>query len=222
MDETEYEDGETEGGALPTAAPFETREQYLSAYGQALQGQERAAQAAAEARRQAYERAQRYIEQGRSGAPTPSEQLLRISQALLSPRRSRSLGGTLANVVPALLENQQSLRQADEQRTQALMQLQNQYATGEAEAGQGVASERLQSLARMASLYRPQSGGQPVWSENLQRFIPRDRPVVVETGATPDGGRAERYTDGSIRIYSADGSSALYDAGGNRIPEGGQ
>lgn len=221
MDETEYEDGETEGGALPAAMPFGTREEFLGAYSSALQGQERAAQQAAEARQQAYERAQRHIEQSSFGRPTQSEQLLRLSQALLSPRRSRSFGATLANVVPALAQNQQLARQADEQRAQALMQLQQQYTTGEAEAAMTAANARRAGLEPLARFYS-QSGGQPIWSEGLQRFIPRDRPVVVETGTTADGGRAERYTDGTMRVYSADGTSALYDAAGNLIPEGGQ
>lgn len=158
MDETEYEDGETEDGALPTAAPFETREQYMAAYGQALQGQERAAQQAAAARQQAYERAQRYIEQNSFGRPTQSEQLLRLSQALLSPRRSRSFGATLANVVPALAENQQLARQADEQRAAALQQLQQQYTTGEAEAALTAANARRAGLEPLARLYNQPAG----------------------------------------------------------------
>lgn len=187
MDETEYEDGDTEDGALPTAMPFETREQYMAAYGQALQGQERAAQQAAEARRQAYERAQRYIEQNSFGRPTQSEQLLRLSQALLSPRRSRSFGATLANVVPALAENQQLARQADEQRAAALQQLQQQYTTGEADAALTAANARRAGLEPLARLFNTP---RPRWAVNAagQQVIEgQPSPLIGRQATLPDG-----------------------------------
>lgn len=194
MDETEYEDGDTEDGALPTAMPFGTREEYMAAYGQALQGQERAAQQAAEARRQAYERAQRYIEQNSFGRPTQSEQLLRLSQALLSPRRSRSFGATLANVVPALAQNQQLARQADEQRAAALQQLQQQYTTGEADAALTAANARragLEPLARLFNTPRPRGA----LNTNTNTWTIENQPSPAgKVFTTPDGRRLPVFT----------------------------
>jgi len=222
MDETEYpEDGETEGGALSAASPFETREQYLGAYNKALEGQQQAVRAEAEARRQAYERGQRYIQQNSFGQPTQSEQLLRISQALLSPRRSRSFGATLANVVPAFAQNQQLSRQAEEQRAAALQQLQQQYLTGNATATREAAGERVSGLARLSPLYNTPRPRQ-TWSENLGRFVSPDIVEVVRSGTTSDGRRTEQLSDGTLRVYNTDGTRALYDAGGNPISEGAQ
>lgn len=217
MDETEYEDGDTEDGALPTAMPFGTREEYMAAYGQALQGQERAAQQAAEARRQAYERAQRYIEQNSFGRPTQSEQLLRLSQALLSPRRSRSFGATLANVVPALAQNQQLARQADEQRAAALQQLQQQYTTGEADAALTAANARRAGLEPLARLF-DQPAEREVWSEALGRFVSKGD--VVQSRRLPDGSLAERFANGYSRVTTPSGQVRYYDASGNPVQQG--
>lgn len=217
MDETEYEDGEMEGGALPAAMPFGTREEFLGAYSTALQGQERAAQAAAEARQQAYERAQRHIEQSSFGRPTQSEQLLRLSQALLSPRRSRSFGATLANVVPALAQNQQLARQADEQRAQALMQLQQQYTTGEAEAAMTAANARRAGLEPLARFFT-QPAERRVWSENLGRYVSESD--VIQSRRLPDGSLVERLADGTSRVTTPSGQVGYYDVSGNRINQG--
>lgn len=220
MDETEYEDGDTEDGALPTAMPFGTREEYLAAYGQALQGQERAAQQAAEARRQAYERAQRYIEQNSFGRPTQSEQLLRLSQALLSPRRSRSFGATLANVVPALAENQQLARRADEQRAAALQQLQQQYALGQADAARESAESNLSALGRLSSLYRPQPP-RSTWSEGLRTWVTQGEPVRIEDEdmILADGRVFEAYNVNGNTVYRGvvDGQQVTVDANGSPV-----
>lgn len=152
MDETEYEDGETEGAL--GAASFGSPEEFYSAYNAAITAREQAARAETLSRQKAFEQARSYIENNSYGRPTQSEQLMRLSQALLSPRRSRNFGGTLANVVPALAENQQLARRADEQRAEALIRLQQEYATGNAAATTATAQARLDALQPLAAGFR--------------------------------------------------------------------
>lgn len=195
MDETEYEDGETEGGALSAASPFETREQYLAAYGQAVEGQRRAAQEEARTRQKAYEQAQRYIEQNSFGRPTQSEQLMRLSQALLSPRRSRGFGATLANVVPALAENQQLARRAEEQRAEALMRLQQEYATGTAAARSAAARGEVEALQPLAPNFRPVAPPRGTLNQTTNTFAYPDRPNPAgDVFITGDGRRLPVFT----------------------------
>lgn len=98
---------------------------------------------AAEARRQRFEQAEQYIRSQRFGMPTTSEQLFALSAALLKPRRYRGFGATMSNVLPVLSQQQEARRTSEEERAKMLMQLQQQYATGEEEARlSGLESQR--------------------------------------------------------------------------------
>jgi hypothetical protein len=223
MDETEYEDGEAEGGALSAAPLFENREQFNAAYGQAIEGQRQAARTEAETRRQAYEQAQRYLEQNSFGRPTQSEQLMRLSQALLSPRRSRSFGAALANVVPALAENQQLARRADEQRAEALMRLQQEYATGTAAASTTAANAEVEALGRLAPNFRQPAPQRGTWSENLGRFVREGEPVRIEAEdkilANGQVFSAFRTATGMIYRGVVNGQQVTVDENGNPVQE---
>jgi hypothetical protein len=225
MDETEYEDGEAEG-ALGAASPFETREQYLAAYGQAVEGQRRAAQEEARTRRQAFEQAQRYIESNSYGMPTQSEQLMRLSQALLSPRRSRGFGATLANVVPALAENQQLARRADEQRAEALMRLQQEYATGNAAAGTAAAQGQVEALGRLAPNFRS-AAPRSTYDATRGMYVTEGQPVRErgQDRTSSSGQVAEAYLYGGNLIYRVmvNGAPVFVDPAGNQVSvSGGQ
>lgn len=195
MDETEYEDGETEGALGAAASPFATAADYYSAYNAAITAREQAARAETQARQKAFEQAQRYIENNSYGRPTQSEQLMRLSQALLSPRRSRNFGGTLANVVPALAENQQLARRADEQRAEALMRLQQEYASGTAAAGTAAANAEVEALGRLAPNFRAPAPQRGTLNQNTNTFSYPDRPNITgDVFVTGDGRRLPVFT----------------------------
>ena len=61
---------------------------------------------------------------------------------------------------------------------------------------------------------KPQGLGQ--WSETLGRFIPKDIPVPTRSGRV-NGKRVDQYSDGSTRVYEADGSFKTYDVQGKLV-----
>lgn len=61
---------------------------------------------------------------------------------------------------------------------------------------------------------KPQGLGQ--WSETLGRFIPKDVPVPTRSGRV-NGKRVDQYSDGSTRVYEADGSFKTYDVQGKLV-----
>lgn len=62
---------------------------------------------------------------------------------------------------------------------------------------------------------KPQGMGQ--WSENLQRFIPKDRPVPTRSGRLGDGSTVTEYSNGDKVVTSRDGTQRRYDVEGNLI-----
>jgi hypothetical protein len=180
--------------------------------------------AVAKRKKELFEAGEKEILARRYGAPTQSQQLFALSQALLSPRQYRGLAGTLANVVPALGEMSSLQSKAESQRSAALDQLRQQYEEGTLTSRlEGLESEAAaygRMLPSLVSATKPQGLGS--WSETLQRYIPKDRAVVVASGKLPDGRRTEKMSDGVLRVSNRDGSYEYYDAGGNRINAGGQ
>lgn len=200
MDETEYDDGSMTGG-LP-AFGASGAEGYADEYQRRMAVLDQAAQSEAAARRQAYERAQQQIEQSRFGAPTRSEQLLRISQALMSPRSMPGFAGTMNNVLPVLADSATASRQADEQRAAALMQLQDQYAIGSAEAGTAAATNQLEALGRLSAMYRPQAP-RTAYDQQRGRFVTEGAPVRDEAQDMigPNNTRLEAFVTGDGLVY---------------------
>lgn len=122
-----------------------------------------------------YKAAEESIRQRRYGAPTTSEQLAALSQALIAPRKMRGLAGTLQNVLPALTQPAELRRRAEEQRAEDLMKLQQQ---------QGMAA----STAQMQALENQLKYGRPLLN---QRAPQRDRVQM-----SPTSGRAMNLDTG--------------------------
>lgn len=144
-------------------------------------------------------------------APSESEKWLAIAAALGRPTQHGSVGEVIGNVSDALLGYKRSAREVDMARQQELMRLRQGYETMAASA--------------LAKGVRSPGSGQ-IWSEQLGRFIPKDRPVAIATGTDAAGRHMIRYSDGTIRSPNPDGSMDVYDGGsGERIgvipPEGG-
>jgi hypothetical protein len=181
-------------------------------------------EAVAKRKKELFEAGEKEILARRYGAPTTREQLFALSAALASPRYYGGLAGTMSRVAPVLGEMSSLQSKAESQRSAALNQLRQQYE-------EGTLTSRLEGLESEADVYskmlpslvsatKPQGLGS--WSETLQRYIPKDRAVVVASGKLPDGRRTEKMSDGVLRVSNRDGSYEYYDAGGNRINAGGQ
>lgn len=92
--------------------------------------QRRAAQEKiAASKRATFEAGLEEIKRRRYGAPTTSEQLAALSQALLSPRRQRGIAGTFANLAPVFGQMASLQTSAEEKRAEAEQRLRQQYAS---------------------------------------------------------------------------------------------
>lgn len=178
----------------------------------ATQREEQAAKDQFEAARQKI--AERYA------GPSQSEMLFALSRSMLSPRGVPGFKGFLGNLMGTFGDISTASRQADQQREDQLLALQQQYAQAQSQRRVGTQKGMLDLLKTYGSLNKPQDMG--TWSESLQRFIPKNRPVPIATGSMADGRRTEKYSDGTIRVYEINGTSTLYDAAGNQITEGGR
>ena len=157
---------------------------FMRVYGRELQAYNAAAKSEADARRQAYEQAQRQIESSRFGAPSQSEMLFRISEALSRPSKIGGFKGMLGNVTPVLADSATERRQSDAARAEALAKLQQQYMASSAGTAREAAAERLGAIGKLAPLFKPQAapkvrtGFNPITGEL----------VNMDTGAPITGG----------------------------------
>lgn len=62
---------------------------------------------------------------------------------------------------------------------------------------------------------KPESLGQ--WSETLQRFIPKNRPVPTRSGRMADGSTVTEYSNGDKVVKYRDGTERRFDVEGNPI-----
>ena len=119
------------------------------------------------------------------------------------------------NVMPTLASFATARRQAGTARDQALAKLENDYATGDLAARKGSLDQRRGFLKDALEMSKPR-GGQDVWSESLQRFIPRDGRVPVDTGSL--GGKPTvKYSDGTLELDNGDGTVEVYGPDGKRM-----
>lgn len=206
---------------LAAMGPADMRRALLSKYLGAVESERTAREQSAASQAARFKAAEEAINQQRFGAPTTSQQLAALSQALLSPRRQRGIAGTFANLAPVFGQMATLQTGAEEKRAEALRQLREQTALAREQALVSGAESQRKSFGELMRVYGPQSAmGQ--WSESLQRFIPKDRAVPVASGKLPDGRRVDKLSDGSMRALNNDGSYSYYDAGGNPINVGGQ
>jgi len=152
MDEEINPEAETAGGGLGVEdvyAPQGGNFAKLNEMFRVLRSQ----QAAGIARREAtaadqYAAAQKRLER-RYGGPSTSDMLMRMSQAMLSQRRTPGFAGALGQIVGSLNETNDAARAAQMQREDMLAELQSQYSTGQ--MTREVAGER--SAAELFKIY---------------------------------------------------------------------
>lgn len=226
-------DGPEEGasdGALPAVgAPVEdedvgglsvTPTSYMQ-QGRDLQRDFEVAQRQLAKRREAQYMAQQRMAEQQFAGPSRTEQLLALSNAFFQPPQYRGFAGTMANVLPALQQITQARRTAEQQRAEALMRLQQQYQTSQAEDRAATLANRLAIYKAQAPLVKPRSG---TWSDNLSQFVSPDRPVATPNKVQVGSYTLTQYTDGSLRLKNPDGSFSVYSEDGEKlgdIPAGG-
>lgn len=161
-------------------------------------------------RLQQFNDAKGYIERAYRG-PSTSEQLMAISQALLAPRRYRGFAGTMSKLSTGFGGIQEAQRKAEQQRAQALMQLQQQYQTRELDAEDKGLDTQLAVLKARAAANK----GVRLAFDSLGRArhpytgaIIREAPAaaVMELRAAPDREAAMKEFDATF----GDGAALLY------------
>lgn len=188
-------------------------------FSQMYRQQRTAAQQQEQSAKQLFEQARARLAQRYAG-PTRGDQMLALSQAMLAPRKVPGFKGFAGRMFGTFADISTAERQAAQQREDQLLALQQQYQTGAAARAAAQQKNTLDLMKTYGTLNkRPDMG---TWSENLQRFIPKDKPVPIAVGKLPDGRRTEKMSDGSIRAYNTDGSVTMYDAAGNQIAQGAQ
>lgn len=150
-----------------------------------LLSEQQAARQKAEASRAArFKAAEEAINQQRFGAPTTSQQLAALSQALLSPRRQRGIAGTFANLAPVFGQMATLQTSAEEKRAEALRQLREQYETaGEESLLAGLEGER-KAIEPLLRTYGALAKPKPLQNVGMQ--VVNGKLVVVR--ANPETG----------------------------------
>lgn len=171
-----------------------------------------------EYRRRMFEQGRAELEKLRLG-PSRSEQLFALAAAFSQPQQYKGFGGMMANVMPVLAQMTGQTRRADEERASALRKLEQDYMSDEQSLSRGERGSRRQYLTAMLAATKPEKP-QLVWSERFGRFIPKDELTVIQGGSL-NGKRTEKLSDGTVRVYEADGTFNLYDAGGRLVGSGG-
>lgn len=156
--------------AVPGLGTPEDRVRYTGQLTQLFDAQK----AAAANQAAQYKAAEESIRQRRYGAPTTSEQLAALSQALIAPRRMRGLAGTLQNVLPALTQPAELQRRAEEQRAEDLMKLQQQQ-------GMAASTAQMQALENQLKYGRPLLNQRAPQRDRVQ-LGSEDKPINLETG----------------------------------------
>lgn len=161
-----------------------------------------------------------------SGQLTGGDKLLALSSLLRSVSRGRTQtpDQVFQNIQQQKLQEVQGRLQIDQLRKQAEQKAQMDAAKAQYVAQleqtnpQLARAVQLMSADDFAKLVieqnKPQGLGQ--WSEGLGRFIPKDVPVPTRSGRV-NGKRVDQYSDGSTRVYEANGSFTTYDVQGNPV-----
>ena len=146
--------------------------------------------------------------------PSFSERMYQLSAAFAAPTATRGFSGVMGNVMPVLQKQQETQREGEVKRQDALSALQAAQLAQRA----GLANQDVTTAVAMAKLAK-QGTGPGQWSERFGRFIPKDRPVPVKSGVL-GGRRIVTLSDGMSKLYGFGGNPKAYeilDAAGNVI-----
>jgi hypothetical protein len=204
---------------LAGKSPSEMQRAFLPMYLGAVESERAAREKSATALKDRYKAAEEAIKQQRFGAPTTSQQLAALSQALLAPRRMRGFAGTLANIMPAITEPADLRAAAETKREAALRQLREQYATAADASAVGTAAAKREALAKVLPLMKPSSAGL-TYDSTRGIFVNQREPRPTENTYDIGGGRTlVQWQDGLWREAQPDGNYRVFERAGNVFEE---
>jgi hypothetical protein len=197
----------------------EMQRAFLPMYLGAVESERAAREKSATALKERYKAAEEAIKQQRFGAPTTSQQLAALSQALLAPRRMRGFAGTLANIMPAITEPAELRAAAETKRTEALRQLREQYATAADTSAVAGSAAKREALAKVLPLMKPSSAGL-TYDSTRGIFVNQREPRPTENTYDVGGGRTlVQWQDGLWREAQPDGTYRVFERAGNVFEE---
>ncbi len=159
-----------------------------------------------------------------AGQLSGSDKLMALSALLRSVSRGRTQNPeqVFQGIQQQKMQEVQGRLQLDQLRKAAERKAQLDALKAEyiANAPNAQAARELQLMneddfsAFLRERNKPQGMGQ--WSESLGRFIPTGVPVPTRSGRV-NGKRVDQYSDGSTRVYEANGSYKTYDVRGDPV-----
>ena len=153
--------------------------------------------------------------------PSASERLFAISAALGRPTRTGRFSESMANLGETLGGQEKAKREAMAAREAMLEKYGMEIGGEQLRVLQSQLAGSGQMVNRALAAAKPTRG---TWSENLGQFIRPDKPVATKNTVVAGGYKLTQYTDGTLRMRNADGSTSVYNAEGDKIgdiPAGG-
>lgn len=132
--------------------------------------------------------------------PSLSEQLFALSAAFAAPRHTRGFGATLANVMPVLGQTAAARRQAGQLRDDAMLELQQKYASNAVDDEQEAIKDRIGLARVMATAMKPakaRTGFNPVTG----RLYDMDTGSEIPLGGAAGTGAVESKTVNGKTYY---------------------
>lgn len=179
-----------------------------------LAAQQRADQSA----KQLYEEGRKRIMEKYAG-PSQAEQLFALSRAMLAPRKAPGFGGFMGNVMGAFGNMETAQRQAEQEREERLLALQQQYQQGQIQREAQRPKTALELAKTYAALTKPATGS----AYDTQRgiFVNRNNPRPTENTYTIPGTKRTlvQWQDGYWREELPGGTYRVFERAGNAFKE---
>lgn len=157
-----------------------------------LAAQQRADQSA----KQLYEEGRKRIMEKYAG-PSQAEQLFALSRAMLAPRKAPGFGGFMGNVMGAFGNMETAQRQAEQEREERLLALQQQYQQGQIQREAQRPKTALELAKTYAALTKP--------TQRRTGFNPiTGRLQYMDTGEAVAGGDLPVLTPEQVAALSRD------------------
>lgn len=150
-----------------------------------------------EYRRKLFEQGRASLEKERLG-PSRAEQLFALAAAFSEPQRYKGFGGMMANVMPVMAQMTGATRKADQQRSEALRELERTYLDEEQSLSRGERSAQRQYLTSMLSATKPRARPRPLVNPISGEFVDPETMEVIPVGR---GASATSRTIGGTTYY---------------------
>lgn len=134
-----------------------------------------------EYRRKLFEQGRASLEKERLG-PSGAEQLFALAAAFSEPQRYKGFGGMMANVMPVMAQMTGATRKADQQRSEALRELERTYLDAEQSLSRGERSAQRQYLTSMLSATKPRARPRPLVNPISGEFVDPETMEVIPVG----------------------------------------